>query len=128
MTMIKKILGALALTLSIGGVTHAAGGNLIESAPNRITDLAALQNGAKLFVNYCLNCHSANSMRYNKLTDLGLTEDEIKKTLLFTSDKVGDLMTIAMTPEDDKNWFGAAPPDLSVIARAKSTTMGPSGV
>src|SRR5690554_1966352 len=129
MTMIKKILGALALTLSIGGIAHAADGEYpIESAPNRITDLAALQNGAKLFVNYCLNCHSANAMRYNKLTDLGITEEEIKKNLLFTSDKVGDLMTIAMTPEDDKNWFGAAPPDLSVIARAKSTTMGPSGV
>lgn len=125
--MIKKILGALALTLSIGGVAHAADGHPIESAPNRITDLAALQNGAKLFVNYCLNCHSANSMRYNKLTELGLTEEEIKKNLLFSTDKVGDLMTIAMKPADSNKWFGTTPPDLSVIARAKSVNLGPSG-
>src|SRR5690606_28958266 len=58
----------------------------------------------------------------------GLTDEQIKKNLLFTGEKVGDLMTIAMTPQDAKKWFGAAPPDLSVIARAKSTTMGPSGV
>lgn len=125
--MMKKLLGVLALSLTCT-MAVAAGGAHLDRAPDRINDLTALQNGAKLFVNYCLNCHSANSMRYNKLTDLGLTEDEIKKNLLFTSDKVGDLMTIAMTPEDGKNWFGAAPPDLSVIARAKSTTMGPSGV
>ena len=125
--MIKKILGALALALSLGSVAHAADGAAIERAPNRITDLPALQNGAKLFVNYCLNCHSANSMRYNKLTELGLTEEEIKKNLLFSSDKVGDLMTIAMTPADSNKWFGTTPPDLSVIARAKSVNLGPSG-
>lgn len=126
--MIKKILGALALTLTFGAVSvQAEGGHPIDSAPNRITDLAALQNGAKLFVNYCLNCHSANSMRYNKLTDLGITEEEIKKNLLFSTDKVGDLMTIAMKPADSNKWFGTTPPDLSVIARAKSVNLGPSG-
>ncbi|CAM5784964.1 cytochrome c1 [Castellaniella caeni] len=125
--MIKKLLGALALSLTCT-LAFAEGGAHIDRAPDRITDLAALQNGAKLFVNYCLNCHSANSMRYNKLMDLGLTENEIKKNLLFSRDKVGDLMTISMTPEDAKKWFGAAPPDLSVIARAKSANFGPSGV
>lgn len=124
--MIKKILGALALALSLGSVAHAADG-AIERAPNRINDLPALQNGAKLFVNYCLNCHSANAMRYNKLTDLGLTEEEIKKNLLFTTDKVGDTMSIAMRPADSNKWFGTTPPDLSVIARAKSVNLGPSG-
>uniref|UniRef100_UPI00333EB434 cytochrome c1 n=1 Tax=Castellaniella defragrans TaxID=75697 RepID=UPI00333EB434 len=126
--MIKKLLGALALSLTCVMAVAAEGGVHLDRAPDRINDLAALQNGAKLFVNYCLNCHSANSMRYNKLMDLGLTEDEIKKNLLFTSDKIGSLMTIAMTPEDSKKWFGTTPPDLSVIARAKSTTLGPSGV
>ena len=117
--MIKKILGALAITLSLGSVAYAAdNAGTIQSAPNRITDLPALQNGAKLFVNYCLSCHSANAMRYNKLTDLGLTEEEIRKNLLFTSDKVGDTMSIAMTPADSNKWFGTTPPDLSVIARA----------
>lgn len=126
--MIKKILGALALTLFFGGTTvHAEGGYSIESAPNRITDLPALQNGAKLFVNYCLNCHSANSMRYNKLTELGITEEEIKKNLLFSADKVGDTMSIAMARADSNKWFGTTPPDLSVIARAKSVNLGPSG-
>ncbi|MGB6241380.1 MAG: cytochrome c1 [Castellaniella sp.] len=126
--MIKKLLGALALSLVCTLTFAAEGGVRLDRAPDRITDLAALQNGAKLFVNYCLNCHSANSMRYNKLMDLGLTETEIKKNLLFSRDKIGDLMTVSMTPEDGKKWFGAAPPDLSVIARAKSTNFGPSGV
>lgn len=124
--MIKKILGALALALSLGSVVHAADG-AIDRAPNRINDLPALQNGAKLFVNYCLNCHSANAMRYNKLTDIGLTEEEIKKNLLFTTDKIGDTMSIAMKPADSNKWFGTTPPDLSVIARAKSVNLGPSG-
>ncbi len=126
--MIKKLLGVVALSLTCALSVAAEGGYRLESAPNRINDMAALQNGAKLFVNYCLSCHSATSMRYNKLTDIGLTEEEIKRNLLFTTDKVGDLMQIAMTPADAQKWFGAPPPDLSVIARAKSTTMGPSGV
>ncbi len=125
--MIKKLLGALALSLTCT-LAFAEGGPHLDRAPDRITDLAALQNGAKLFVNYCLNCHSANSMRYNKLMDLGLTENEIKKNLLFSRDKIGDLMTVSMTPVDAKKWFGAAPPDLSVMARAKNTNFGPSGV
>ncbi|MHA3904490.1 cytochrome c1 [Castellaniella sp. WN] len=126
--MLKKLLGALALSLTCS-LTFAAGeGPQLDRAPDRITDLAALQNGAKLFVNYCLNCHSAGAMRYNKLMDLGLSEDDIKKNLLFTGNKVGDLMTIAMTPADGKAWFGVTPPDLSVIARAKNTNFGPSGV
>ena len=127
--MIKKILGALALTALFSGTAlHVqAEEYVIESAPNLISDLPALQNGAKLFVNYCLNCHSANSLRYNKLTELGITEEEIKKNLLFSTDKVGDTMSIAMPKADAKKWFGAAPPDMSVIARAKSVNLGASG-
>ena len=66
-------------------------------------------------------------MRYNKLEALGLTDDQIKKNLLFSSDKIGDLMTVAMSPVDAKKWFGTAPPDLSVMARAKSQTAGAPG-
>src|SRR5690606_35969273 len=113
--MIKKLLGAIALSLTCTVSIAAESSHPIETAPNRINDMASLQNGAKLFVNYCLGCHSANSMRYNKLTEIGLSDEEIKKNLLFTTDKIGDLMHIAMTPEDSKRWFGAAPPDLSVI-------------
>lgn len=126
--MIKKLLGALALSLTCTVAVAAAGNYELEQAPNRINNMSALQNGAKLFVNYCLNCHSAVSMRYNKLTDIGLTEDEIKKNLLFSADKVGDLMTVAMRRTDGNAWFGSAPPDLSVIARAKSVNLGPTGV
>jgi ubiquinol-cytochrome c reductase cytochrome c1 subunit len=126
--MIKQLIAAAALALAGLAPAHASeGGFPLDRAPNRINNLAALQNGAKLFVNYCLNCHSANSMRYNKLTEIGLTEDQIRDNLLFTGDKVGDLMRVAMTPADAKKWLGIAPPDLSVIARAKSVNAGPSG-
>lgn len=126
--MIKKLLASIALSFICVLPASAADGSKIDRAPDRLNDMAALQNGAKLFVNYCLSCHAATSMRYNKLTEIGLSEEEITNNLLFTTDKVGDLMKIAMTREDGNKWFGAAPPDLSVIARAKSTTMGPSGV
>ncbi|MEO5733479.1 MAG: cytochrome c1, partial [Rubrivivax sp.] len=86
----------------------------------RLTDLAALQNGAKLFVNYCLNCHNAAFMRYNRLRDIGLTEQQIKDNLLFTGAKVGDTMKTSLDPEDAKTWFGGVPPDLTLIARSRS--------
>ncbi len=126
--MIKKLLAALALSMTVVLPALASDSPRLDHAPDRLTNIASLQNGARLFVNYCLSCHSATSMRYNKLTEIGLTEEEIKRNLLFTSDKVGDLMTVAMAPEDSAKWFGTAPPDLSVIARARSVTMGPSGV
>ena len=126
--MIKKLLGALVLMFAVSGpAMSAAAGYPWDRAPERITDLAALQNGAKLFVNYCLNCQSANAMRYNKLVDLGLTEKEIEEYLLFTGDKVGDKMTVAMNPKDAKLWLGVAPPDLSVMARAKAANLGQPG-
>ena len=90
----------------------------------KLNDEGSLQNGAKLFVNYCLGCHSAQLMRYNRLSDLGLNEAQIKSNLLFTGTKVGDTMRIAMAPADAKDWFGALPPDLSVNARARSSSSG----
>lgn len=123
----KKLLGLLILMLACTGVQASEGGYHLEKAPARLNDLPALQNGAKLFVNYCLNCHAASAMRYNRLQDIGLTDEQIKDNLLFNGGKVGDLMTVAMTAKEAKEWFGAAPPDLSVIARAKSVNAGPSG-
>ncbi|XYJ10795.1 cytochrome c1 [Telluria sp. B2] len=121
MNFTKKLLAVLAL---VPGLAFAAeGGFPLDRAPER-HDMASLQNGAKLFVNYCLNCHSANAMRYNRLRDLGLSDDQIKNNLLFSADKVGEMMTTAMRPADAKAWFGAVPPDLSVIARAKSSPAG----
>ena len=84
-------------------------------------DQAALQRGARLFVNYCLNCHSATQMRWNRLRDIGIDEAQIKLQLIFGEQKVGDTMTIAMNVRDAKVWFGKAPPDLSVIVRARNT-------
>ena len=89
------------------------------TAPIDATDYASLQRGAKIFVNNCLNCHSANYMRYNRLKDIGLTEQQIKDNLLFAGEKVGDTMKVAMNPKDAKKWFGVAPPDLSVEVRAR---------
>ena len=89
------------------------------TAPIDATDYASLQRGAKTFVNNCLNCHSANYMRYNRLKDIGLTEAKIKDNLLFAGEKVGDTMKVAMNPKDAKKWFGVAPPDLSVEVRAR---------
>jgi ubiquinol-cytochrome c reductase cytochrome c1 subunit len=92
---------------------------MLDSAPIDLRDIASLQAGARTFVNYCLNCHSAGMMRYNKLLELGLTEQQIKDNLLFTADKVGELMNVALTRRDAKEWLGTVPPDLSVIARAR---------
>lgn len=89
------------------------------TAPIDATDHASLQRGARTFINNCLNCHSANYMRYNRLKDIGLTEAQIKDNLLFAGDKVGDTMKTSMNPKDAKKWFGVAPPDLSVEVRAR---------
>lgn len=87
-------------------------------------DPASLQHGAKLFVNYCLNCHSASFMRYNKLTEIGLSEEAIRDNLMFAGERVGDLMTIAMRPDESKAWFGATPPDLTLVARQCNSSAG----
>lgn len=91
----------------------------LERTPIDPRDAISIQRGAQVFVNYCLNCHSAEAMRYNRLQDLGLTEQQIKDNLMFATDKVGDTMTVAMRRGDAKTWFGVPPPDLSVIARAR---------
>lgn len=122
MKSLKKLIIALALLPLLAFADE--GGFPLDQAPNHTRDISALQHGAKLFVNYCLNCHSAASMRYNRMRDIGLTEEQIKNNLLFTSDKVGALMISAMAPADGKEWFGTAPPDLSVIARAKASEAG----
>jgi ubiquinol-cytochrome c reductase cytochrome c1 subunit len=102
----------------------ASEGPRLQAAPINAHDLASLQNGAKVFVNYCLNCHSANYMRYNRLRDLGLTEQQIRDNLIFTGVKVGALMQVAIDKKDGKSWFGVQPPDLTVTARSRSSGAG----
>jgi ubiquinol-cytochrome c reductase cytochrome c1 subunit len=87
-------------------------------------DQGSLQRGAHTFVNYCLNCHSAGYMRYNRLRDIGLSEQQIRDNLVFPDVKVGELMKTAMDPKDAKEWFGAPPPDLTVVARSRSSHAG----
>jgi ubiquinol-cytochrome c reductase cytochrome c1 subunit len=117
----KKLILTLIAALGIVTGAQAAGGDLAwDKAPNNLNDLPSLQNGAKLFVNYCLNCHSAAFMRYNRLRDIGLSEQQIKDNLLFATDKVGETMKVAIDPKQAKDWFGANPPDLTLIARSRS--------
>ena len=119
--LINLIKRAAAVLLFAPAVALAAGASVqLDKAPVS-TEPAALQHGAKLFVNYCLNCHSASFMRYNQLTNLGLSEQEIRDNLMFAGERVGDLMKIAMRPTDSKVWFGAAPPDLTLIARQRAS-------
>ena len=124
--MIKRILLSLLATLALAGIARASeGGFAWDRFPvERLNDDAALQHGAKLFVNHCLNCHSAASMRFNRLKDIGLTEAQIKDNLLFTTDKVGEVMKTSLDARQAKEWFGAAPPDLSVIARSRASGQG----
>ena len=118
----KKFL--LSLIVALGFVLPAVASE--EGFPwdkfpaEKMTDMASLQSGARTFVNYCLNCHSAAYMRYNRMHDIGLNDAEIKKNLLFATDKVGDTMTINADPVQQKEWFGVSPPDLSVIARSRA--------
>ena len=126
----KKLLLTLLASLALmGGTAQASeGGVAWDKFPSaKTTDLAALQNGAKLFVNYCLNCHSAAFMRYNRMRDIGLTEAQIKANLLFATDKVGETMKVSLDPKQAKDWLGAPPPDLSVIARSRSDAGKGSG-
>ena len=118
--MKKLILTLIAALGIVTGAQAAEGGIAWDKAPNRTTDLAALQNGAKLFVNYCLNCHSASFMRYNRLQDIGITEQQIKDNLLFTTDKVGETMKANLDPRQAKEWFGTVPPDLTLVARSRA--------
>lgn len=119
----KKILVALLFAPLLAFASSAA--LHLDKWPGSVADKPALQNGAKLFVNYCLNCHGASYLRYNRLTELGLTEEQIKDNLMFTAEKIGQPMRIAARTAEQKQWFGAAPPDLTVIARARASADGP---
>jgi ubiquinol-cytochrome c reductase cytochrome c1 subunit len=118
----RSILFSLVLSLFSLQALAASGGVHLDHIDIDITDQASLQRGAKTFVNYCLSCHAASYMRYNRMgKDLGLTDEQVKQNLMFASEKTGETMTIAMRAEDAKKWFGVTPPDLSVISRARGT-------
>jgi ubiquinol-cytochrome c reductase cytochrome c1 subunit len=117
-----KKLAILFLLAALPAGAFAAGGHGAKLDPVEIDlgDKPSLQRGARIFVNYCLSCHSAGYMRYNRMGhDLGLSDELVKENLLFAADKVGDLMKAVMPAEDAKKWFGVAPPDLTLIARSR---------
>ena len=110
----------LAILLLAPGLAFGSGAGLVlDRAPVNLNDKLSLQRGAQIFVNHCLNCHSASAMRYSKLADLGLNEGQIRDNLMFASDKVGDPMTTALDPKEGKAWFGVMPPDLSLVSRSR---------
>ena len=122
----KKLIALLLAACAFAGTARASEGGIAwdKFPENKMTDVAALQHGAKLFVNYCLNCHSAAYMRYNRLQEIGLSEAQIKGNLLFATDKVGETMKVALDAKHAKEWFGGVPPDLTVIARSRAGAAG----
>ena len=116
----RRLAAALAAALwLVAGAAAAVEGVPLDDITTDASDVASLQSGARTFVNWCLGCHSASLVRYNALRAIGLTDEQIKDNLMFTAEKVGLPMAIAMSPRDAKEWFGATPPDLSVIARSR---------
>jgi ubiquinol-cytochrome c reductase cytochrome c1 subunit len=107
------------ILFAVASAAFAEEGAWLLSAPSNRLDVESLQRGARNFVNYCLNCHSAQYMRYIRLTDLGLTEKQIQDNLMLASDKIGSTMTVAMSRADAAAWFNAPPPDLTVEARVR---------
>jgi len=117
----KKIILALAV-LALPALSVASGGEgyHLLTAPIDSHNKASLQRGAKLFVNYCMGCHSLEHQRYNRMArDIGLTDEQVKENLIFTGAKVGDTMKNAMNKSEAKGWFGVVPPDLTLIARSR---------
>lgn len=120
----KRAKALLVALLMFPALAAASESVKLDRAPIRDSDAISLQNGAHVYVNYCLGCHGAGYMRYNRLQEFGLTEKQIKDYLIFTGAKVGDLMNTALDPKNAKEWFGAPPPDLSVIARSRASNAG----
>ncbi|MBH9553255.1 cytochrome c1 [Inhella gelatinilytica] len=116
----KKIIASLLTALSLSAFASGGGVAWDRFPTEKMSDLASLQNGAKIFANYCLNCHSAAFHRYNRLQEIGLSKEQIKDNLMFTTDKVGEQMKAAIDAKEAKAWFGATPPDLTLVARSRA--------
>lgn len=125
----NKLISLVVLTALLGsGAAFAAAPSVeLDKADVDVTNRASLQRGAKYFVNYCMGCHSAHHSRYKRVgQDLGLTDDQVRENLIFTRDefgdptRIGDLMEITFPRRDAAEAFGTAPPDLTLVARARS--------
>jgi ubiquinol-cytochrome c reductase cytochrome c1 subunit len=110
----------LALLLALPAIAFASGGGVpLEHAPVNLHDRASLQRGAAIFVNHCLNCHSASAMRYARLEDLGLTENQIRDNLMLGAEKIGETMSAPSDTAVAKAAWGVVPPDLSLVGRSR---------
>ncbi|MGE6289483.1 cytochrome c1 [Aeromonas media] len=115
----KRIIFAV-LALLPGLVLAAGGGFPLDKAEYDLSDKASLQRGAATFMNYCAGCHSTQYQRYNRVAaDIGIPEELMRENLVFTGAKIGDLMKSAMSEKDAARWFGAPPPDLTLVARVR---------
>ena len=86
-----------------------------------LTDYASMQRGANVAVNYCMGCHSFKYSRWERVADdLKIPHDLMMDNLVFSGQKIGDLMDISMPADSAKDWFGAVPPDLTLVARSRS--------
>ncbi len=120
--MVRNAIIAFVLCIGLAGAATAQLEAELDEANNNVANTASLQRGAKYFVNYCLGCHSAQYVRYNRLgQDLQLTDQQLIDNLMFTGERPFDTMANAMRPEDSVRWFGITPPDLSLIARSRGT-------
>jgi len=121
----KNIVFGAVLSAIIGAFSFSAlaeTGTHLDKVEIDLTDKAALQDGARTFANYCMGCHSAKFQRYERVAnDLGIPEELMLENLVFTGAKIGDHMKIGMREADAKVWFGAAPPDLTLVARVRGT-------
>lgn len=119
--MRTRLLALMLAALPAAAFAVGDQGARLDSVKIDLDDKPSLQRGARIFVNYCLSCHSAAYMRYNRMGhDLGISDELVEENLLFAADKVGDLMKAVMPKEDAKDWFGTAPPDLTLVARARA--------
>ncbi|MDO8207883.1 MAG: cytochrome c1, partial [Gallionella sp.] len=118
MNAIKKLW--LLVLMAVPVLAIAGQGVHLDKAPVNLNDQASLQRGAKLFTSRCLACHSATYMRYNRLRDIGMNEEQVKKDIELPEDvQFSSKMQSAMDTASAKLAYGVAPPDLSVIARSR---------
>jgi ubiquinol-cytochrome c reductase cytochrome c1 subunit len=111
---------ALVAALAVTPVYAAGGGGHVEHANNDVSNKASLQRGARNFVNFCLGCHSAKYVRYNRMAvDLGITEQQLIDNLMFTGERPYDTIRNSINADDAKRAFGVVPPDLSLVARSR---------
>lgn len=116
----RKFAVALLIAMLPGVALGAEGGQQLMNPNVDVSDTASLQRGAKYFSNYCMSCHSLKYLRYSRMAaDLNIPEDVVEKTMIWDGSKVQSTMTNAMASSDASNWFGKAPPDLSLTVRAR---------